>query len=149
MTIVIWKLKEWKTQTLKNDIFDSPLIINQTFSQTEYVIGKSDFIYIMHFQQTKYLIFLDFVVGEPKKLQALTRYFFWWRLSKDCIVEFNAVFVCLLLSWTRRYTMEWSINFDRRNFNNIWLRYFHFSNMTNLCENICFIKNSKCPQFLF
>ena len=34
---------------LKNDIFDSPFIVNQIFSQTE-IIGKSEFAHIMHFQ---------------------------------------------------------------------------------------------------
>ena len=27
---------------------------------------------------------------------------------KKCIVEFTAVFVCLLLSWSRRYSIKWS-----------------------------------------
>ena len=28
------------------------------------------------------------------------------------IVEFTAIFVCLLLSWSRRYLMKWSSSFD-------------------------------------
>ena len=43
----IW-VKE-KKQKLKNTIFDGPLIVNQTFSQTEYFIGESDFAHIMNF----------------------------------------------------------------------------------------------------
>ena len=35
---------------LKNDIFDSPFIVNQIFSQTEIIIGKLEFAHIMHFQ---------------------------------------------------------------------------------------------------
>ena len=38
-----------KGQNLKNGIFDSPLIVNQTFSQTGFIIGKSDFAHIMNF----------------------------------------------------------------------------------------------------
>ena len=34
----------------KNSILDCPFIVNQTFSQTEFVIGKSDFAHIMNFQ---------------------------------------------------------------------------------------------------
>ena len=49
LTIVIWNLEKRKRQNLKNKIFDGPLIVNQTFSQTEFVIGKSDFAHIMHF----------------------------------------------------------------------------------------------------
>ena len=43
-----------------NSILDSPLIANQTFLQTEFIIGKSDFTCIMHFQKTKCLIFVKF-----------------------------------------------------------------------------------------
>ena len=39
-----------KKAKIKNSIFDSPLIVNQTFSQTEFIIGKSYFAHIMHFQ---------------------------------------------------------------------------------------------------
>ena len=35
---------------MKNNIFDSPLIVNQTFSKTEFIIGQSDFAKIIHFQ---------------------------------------------------------------------------------------------------
>ena len=41
-------------------IFGRPLIINQSFSQTTFIIGKSDFAHIMQFQQIKYLIFVKF-----------------------------------------------------------------------------------------
>ena len=30
-------------------MLDSPLVINQTFTQTEFAIGKLDFAHIMHF----------------------------------------------------------------------------------------------------
>ena len=49
-----------KKQKLKNNIFDGPLILNQNFSQTEFIFGRSDFAQIMHFPQTKYLIFVKF-----------------------------------------------------------------------------------------
>ena len=45
--------------------------------------------------------------GWTKNFQTFNR-----RLSKYCIVELTAVFVCLLLSWSRRYSMKWSNNFD-------------------------------------
>ena len=38
-----------KRQKVKNTIFDNPLIVNQPFLETEYVLGKSDFAHIMHF----------------------------------------------------------------------------------------------------
>ena len=52
-----------------------------------------------------------FVVGGPK-IQTFSRHFFWELPSKYCIVEFTAIFVCFLLSWSRRYSMKWSSNFD-------------------------------------
>ena len=48
-TMVIWNLEKRKKQKLNNSIFDGPLIVNQTFSQTEFIIGKSNFANIMHF----------------------------------------------------------------------------------------------------
>ena len=41
-------------------IFGSPLFLNQTSSQTEFIIGKLYFAHIMHFQYTIYLIFVKF-----------------------------------------------------------------------------------------
>ena len=49
MPIAIWNLGKGEKQKLKNSILDDPLIVNQTFSQTESVIDKSDFAHIMHF----------------------------------------------------------------------------------------------------
>ena len=40
--MAISNLDKAKSQKLTKCIFDGPLIINQTFSQTEYIIGKSD-----------------------------------------------------------------------------------------------------------
>ena len=44
--------------------------------------------------------------GSTKKLQTFSRHFFWKQPSKYCIAEFTAIFVCLLLSWSRRYSMK-------------------------------------------
>ena len=41
------KMKKAKT---KKSILSCPLIVNKTFSQTEFIIGKSDLAHIMHFQ---------------------------------------------------------------------------------------------------
>ena len=53
-----------------------------------------------------------FCGGWNKKLQTFSRHFFWEQPSKYCIAEFTAIFVCLLLSWSRRYSMKWSSNFN-------------------------------------
>ena len=92
---------------------------------------------------------LPFCGGWTKNLQTFSRNFFWQRPSKYCIVELTAVFMCLLLSWSRRYSMKWSSNLDGSYFNNSWPLYLNFSNMINLCPNIWFIKNSKYQQFVF
>ena len=43
-----------KKTKFKNSMFDSPLISNQTFLQTEFIFGKLDFAHInMHFHKTK------------------------------------------------------------------------------------------------
>ena len=44
--------------------------------------------------------------GWIKKRQTFSRHFFWEQPSKYCIAEFTAIFVCLLLSWSRRYSMK-------------------------------------------
>ena len=85
-----------------------------------------------------------FCGGWTKKLQTFSRHFFWEQPSKYCIAEFTAIFVCLLLSWSRRYSTS-----TTRNFYNNWPTYLNFSNMINLCPNIWFIKNSRCQQFVF
>ena len=64
------------------------------------------------FNFTKNLQGHHIVVGGPKNHQTFTRYFFWLLLSKNCMVKFTAVFMCLLLSWSRGYSMKWSNNFD-------------------------------------
>ena len=88
-----------------------------------------------------------FCGGWTKKLQTFNTHFLWERPSKYCIFELTVVFVCLLLSWSRRYSMKWSLT--ARNFNNSWPLYLNFSNMINLCSNIWFIKNAKCQWFFF
>ena len=50
--------------------------------------------------------------GWTKKLQTFSRHFFWEQPSKYCIVKFTVTLVCLLLSWSRRYPIKWSSNFD-------------------------------------
>ena len=47
IVIEIWK----KRQKLNNIIFDGPLIVNQTFSQTEFIIDKSGLAHIMNFHE--------------------------------------------------------------------------------------------------
>ena len=49
---------------------------------------------------------LPFYCGWTKKLQTFSRHFFWEQPSKYCIAEFTAIFVCLLLSWSRRYSTK-------------------------------------------
>ena len=49
LTMVNWILEKGKRQKLKNSLFGDQLIVNQIFSQTEHVIGKSHFAHVMHF----------------------------------------------------------------------------------------------------
>ena len=74
----------------------------------------------------------SFCGGRTKRLQTFSRHFSWEQSSKYCIAEFTAIFVCLLLSGCRRYSMKWSKQLRRP---------------VNLCPNIWFINNSKCQQF--
>ena len=64
------------------------------------------------FNFTKTFTGPPFCGGWTKKLQAFSRHLFWEQTSKYCTAEFTAIFVCLLLSWSRRYLMNWSSNFD-------------------------------------
>ena len=45
-----FKFGKMEKGKIKNNIFNSPFIVNQTFSQTEFIICKSDFAHIMHFE---------------------------------------------------------------------------------------------------
>ena len=69
---------------------------------------------------------LPFSGGMTKKLETFSRHFFWERPSKYCIVELTAVFVCLLLSWSRRYSMKWSSNFDGPQFQQYIPQFFKY-----------------------
>ena len=64
------------------------------------------------FNFAKYLQGRHFVVDRPKISRHLVDISFESCLSKYCIFEFTAIFVCFLLSWSRRYSMKWSSNFD-------------------------------------
>ena len=90
-----------------------------------------------------------FCGGWTKKLQTLSRHFFREPPSKYCIVEFTAVFVCLLLSWSRRHSMKLSSNFDSPQFQQLLTPTPHFFKYDKLLPKIWFIKNSKCPQYFF
>ena len=67
-----------------------------------------------------------FCGGWTKKLQTFSRHFFWEQPSKYCIAEFTAIFVCLLLSWSRRYSMKWSSNFDGPQFQQYIPQFFKY-----------------------
>ena len=41
-----------------------------------------------------------------QKIKTFSRHLFWDQPSKCCIAELTAIFVCLLLSWSRRYSMK-------------------------------------------
>ena len=88
----------------------------------------------------------DFVVGGTKKFK-LSRHFFWDQLSKYCIAGFTAIFVYLLLSWSRRYSMKWSSNFDGPLFQQ-WLtpkpQFFKYNKPL-----LKYLIHSKCQHFFF
>ena len=67
-------------------------MVNQTFSQTEFIVGKSDFAHIM-----AYTILQDrhFVESGSKNFKLLPEIFFDSSFPKYSIVEFTAVFVYL------------------------------------------------------
>ena len=53
-----------------------------------------------------------FVVGGPKIVKLLADISFQNSFQITVFAEFTAIFLCLLLSWSRRYSMKWSSNFD-------------------------------------
>ena len=131
MTIVIWNFEKWKKQKLKKSVFDSPLILNQTFSLTQFIVGKSDFPHYYAFllnqmsdisEVWKHFSLKDgfhlipqksysyFVVCGPKNFKLLPNISF--DSGFKMILEFTAVFVYLLLSWSRRYPVKWNSNLD-------------------------------------
>ena len=120
----------------------APLIVNQTFSQTEFIIDKSGLAHIMNFH--------DKIISYWKMVL-----FNFGKKSFDSGFQ-KIVLPCLLLFscacyWVDRDDIQWNeaATTAAINFNNSWLLYLHFSNMINLSSNILFIKNTKCHQFLF
>ena len=119
LIIVIWNLEKWKRQWSKIVL---STVVNQTFWKTKFLIGKSDFVHIMYFDKpnvwylwslkllaikkwfpfkfTKNLQGRHFVVGGPKSFELLSN------------ISFDNGFQKMLLSWSRRYSMKWSSNFD-------------------------------------
>ena len=51
----------------------------------------------------------------PWKIMKNTFYFILTNWICYWEIWFTAIFVCLLLSWSRRYSMKWSSNFNSRN----------------------------------
>ena len=53
-----------------------------------------------------------FVVGGPKSFKLLANICFENSLQNTVLPSLLLFFVCLLLSWSRRYSINWSRNFD-------------------------------------
>ena len=66
-----------------------------------------------------------FVLGGPKNIKPSADIFIREQPSKYYMVECTAVFVCLLISWSRRNSMKWSTS-AVRNFNNSWPRHLKY-----------------------
>ena len=76
LTIAICNLKKRKKGKLRNCIFDGPLIVNQTFSQTEFIIGKSSFC-------SYYAFSLNQMYGNNRWFHSISQKFYrvlilWW-----------------------------------------------------------------------
>ena len=98
----------------------------------------------------RYLKELSFCGRWAKNIQTFTRHFFdFQKFVLSSISNYCINVVCLVLSWSRRYSIKRSSNFDNISFNNSWPLYLSFSNITNLCLNTWIMKNWKCQQFLF
>ena len=90
LTIVVCNLEKRKKGKLRNSIFDGPLLVNLTFSQTEFIIGKSSFCSYYAFSlnqmygndrwfrsiSQKFYRVLYFVVGTLKNFKLLTDIYF-------------------------------------------------------------------------
>ena len=50
-------------------------------------------------------------VDQTSNFKLLADILFWEWFSKYCVVEFTAIFMCLLLSWYTQYSMKWNSNF--------------------------------------
>ena len=53
-----------------------------------------------------------FCHGWEKELQTFTTHSFGKGFQKTYVLEFTAIFMCLLLSWSMRYSIKQSSNFN-------------------------------------
>ena len=101
------------------------------------------------FNFAKILKSCHFVVGGPKNFKLLLDISFDSGFQR-IVLSSLLLFPCTCyefdlddIHWSKVTTLM------ARNFNHSWPLYFNFWNMINLCPYICFIKNSKCQQYLF
>ena len=89
------KMKKKKKKKSKNEHFWHP-VNSQPNLSTNWSLKLLAMKTWFPFNAAKMLQGRHFVVAVPKKLQTCTRYFFWYWLSKNYIVEFTVAFVRLL-----------------------------------------------------
>ena len=133
MDCLLKKRCKGKRQKVKNSILDGPLIVNVAFSnmllpnqillilcifikQNVWYSWSLKIFVIKRwfpFNFTKILHGRLFAVGGPKNFKLLTDISLHRGLSSlSSVAKFTIIFVCLLMRWSRRYSIKWSINFD-------------------------------------
>ena len=108
------KFEKVKKAKIKNSIFDSLLIVNETFSQMSDISWNFKTLAIKRwfpFNFAKVLEFRHFMVGGPKIFKFLQDISFDSDFPK-LYCRVYCCFLCLLLSWSRWYSMKWISNFD-------------------------------------
>ena len=97
-------------------------------TESPWKIMKNTFYFILTnwicYWQVRFCTYYAFSLNRMSDIREVWKYWplkdgfrsisqkFYRQPSKYCIAEFTAIFVCLLLSWSRRYSMKWSSNFD-------------------------------------
>ena len=108
---ILWWLKPKNFKLLKvYHIMNKYALLCYVSRDTSAIIGSDDVKFIDK------LIALWSLNRQAKiflGIKTFSRYFFWEEPSKYYIVEFTAVSVSLLLSWSRRYLTKWNSNFKK------------------------------------
>ena len=119
----------FERQKLRNSIFDGPLIVNQIFHKLNMLLPnqilhilcifiKPNVLHSWSLKESYCSISQkfyrsQFAVGGPRNMKLLADILFESSLQ-NTVLSSLLLFLFLLLSWSRRYSIKWNSDFDQQ-----------------------------------